>query len=80
MTNDDADFLNHIWNVLGYDTSDDAPPIYEQFYERHKDIIQKVKPKETHRNKMKNMTDEERREYFRQKNRERIERHKRKIK
>ena len=76
MTEKEAEFLKHIWNVLGYDTSDGAPPIHEQFYERHKDIIQTAKP---YKNKMKSMTDEERKAYFRMKNREKLMRKRKRL-
>lgn len=78
MTNDDTEFLNHIWHVLGYDNSEGAPPIHEQFYQRHKSVFDTIKPHRTERDKMKSMTDEQRKEYFKQKNRERWEREKRK--
>jgi hypothetical protein len=39
MTKDEMDFLNHLFGVLGYDTSDDAPPIYQQFYDRYKEVL-----------------------------------------
>lgn len=71
MTNDDTEFLNHIWHVLGYDNSEGAPPIHEQFYERHKDIIQTGTPQHIgHGNRLKNMTDEQRVEHFKMKRRE----------
>lgn len=40
MTKDEIEFLKHMFDILGYDTSDGAPPIHEQFYERYKEQIE----------------------------------------
>jgi hypothetical protein len=40
MTEEEKDFLQRLWDILGYDTSEGAPPIHEQFYQRHKDKIE----------------------------------------
>jgi hypothetical protein len=46
MTKEEKEFLKHIFNVLGYDTSDGALPIYQQFYDRYKEVLKDFENKE----------------------------------
>jgi hypothetical protein len=63
MTDDDKQFLIALFTQLGYDVSDDAPPIHEQFYERHKESIQKAKKVWNDTSKL---TEEEKKERLRE--------------
>jgi len=41
MTQEEKEFLDRLWVILGYDTSEGAPPIHQQFYQRYKEQIDK---------------------------------------
>lgn len=42
MNKEEKEFLEHLWKVLNYDTSEGAPPIHQQFYERHKEALSRA--------------------------------------
>lgn len=62
------EFLEHMWNVLGYDTSDGAPPIWEQFNERHKDVLNREQPEPEPHISFENLPIEEKRKRWREYN------------
>ena len=72
MTENDKQFLIALFTKLGYDTSDGAPPIHEQFYERYKEAIQKAKKVWNDTSKLTEEEKKERLKEFRRRHAEKI--------
>jgi len=73
MTKQEKKFIKHLMEVLKYDTSDGAPPLHNQFYERHKESIEQKKReyKENHIT-FSELSIDEKREKWRQYNEQRV--------